>query len=87
MAGLQYYFFPTDFFYPRRPQSSPAVDSTPPAPILKAPLDNKNLVEDDDNRKHGIVVYKGNKTSVSVRKQGDQLGRICLRAKPSGSTS
>ncbi|KAK8514659.1 hypothetical protein V6N13_103184 [Hibiscus sabdariffa] len=87
MAGLQYYFFPTDFFYPRPPQSSPAVDSTPPAPMTNAPVDNKNLVGDDDNRQHGIVVYKGNMTSVSVRKQGDQLGRICLRAKPSGSTS
>ncbi|GMI79633.1 hypothetical protein HRI_001632600 [Hibiscus trionum] len=87
MAGLQYYFFPTDFFYPRPAQSSPAVDSTPPAPTLTAPVENKSLVEDDDGRHHGIVVYKGNKTSVSVRKQGEQLGRICLRAKPSGSTS
>ncbi|KAI3415209.1 F-box domain-containing protein [Psidium guajava] len=24
MAGLQYYFFPTDFFYPRAPSPSPA---------------------------------------------------------------
>ncbi|KAE8725166.1 proliferating cell nuclear antigen-like [Hibiscus syriacus] len=86
MAGLQYYFFPTDFFYPRPAQSSPAVDSTPPATILSAPAGNKSFFEDEDSKQHGIVVYKGNKTSVSVRKQGEQLGRIYLRAKSSGST-
>ncbi|KAE8728941.1 hypothetical protein F3Y22_tig00004041pilonHSYRG00046 [Hibiscus syriacus] len=86
MAGLQYYFFPTDFFYPRPAQSSPAVDSTPPA-TLTAPIEKRNSVEDDDNKQHGIVVYKGNKTSVSVRKQGEQPGRIYLRARSSGSTS
>ncbi|KAL9409015.1 hypothetical protein AB3S75_047411 [Citrus x aurantiifolia] len=28
MAGLQYHFFPTDFFYPRRPPSVDNKDST-----------------------------------------------------------
>ncbi|MBA0619448.1 hypothetical protein Godav_028623, partial [Gossypium davidsonii] len=76
MAGLQYNFFPTDFFYPRPAQStpSPAVDSTPPA-ALTTPIEEKNIV-DDDNKKPGIVVYRGNKTSVSIRKQGEQRGRI-----------
>ncbi|KAB2059878.1 hypothetical protein E1A91_A11G346300v1 [Gossypium mustelinum] len=79
MAGLQYNFFPTDFYYPRPAQStpSPAVDSTPPA-ALTTPIEEKNIV-DDDNKKPVIVVYRGNKTSVSIRKQGEQHGRSYVR--------
>ncbi|KAI6673759.1 hypothetical protein NL676_001665 [Syzygium grande] len=31
MAGLQYYFFPTDYFYPRAPSPSPTDGGAAPA--------------------------------------------------------
>ncbi|KAL3715749.1 hypothetical protein ACJRO7_007488 [Eucalyptus globulus] len=34
MAGLQYYFFPTDFFYPRAPSPSPADGSAATKAVL-----------------------------------------------------
>nr|GLL36641.1 hypothetical protein F511_02446 [Ipomoea trifida] len=36
MAGLQYYFFPTDFFYPK--PSKPAATTTLPPPQVTLPV-------------------------------------------------
>ncbi|XWS59057.1 hypothetical protein CRYUN_Cryun08bG0089300 [Craigia yunnanensis] len=78
MASLQYNFFPTDFFYRRPAQSTPVVDSTPSA-ALTTQTQKRDEVVDDDIRQPVSVVYHGNKTSVSMRRQGEKLGRIYMQ--------
>ncbi|XVE61070.1 hypothetical protein DITRI_Ditri06bG0010300 [Diplodiscus trichospermus] len=79
MAGLQYNFFPTDFFYPRpATQSAPVVDSTPSVVALTT-TQKREAVDDDSRQQPGRVIYHGSKTSVSMRKQGEKLGRIYMQ--------
>ncbi|XWS65374.1 hypothetical protein CRYUN_Cryun05aG0107200 [Craigia yunnanensis] len=76
MAGLQYNFFPTDFFYPRPSQPTP-VGSTPSAALTIQT--QKTEVADDDSRQPGSLVHHANKTSVSMRRQGEKHGRIYIQ--------
>ncbi|XVF56237.1 hypothetical protein PTKIN_Ptkin06aG0102600 [Pterospermum kingtungense] len=78
MAGLQYNFFPTDFFYPRPAKSTPLVDATPSSAALTTQTQKREAV-DDDSRQPGTVVYHANHTSVSIRRQGEKLGRIYMQ--------
>ncbi|WRX23531.1 hypothetical protein QQP08_016018 [Theobroma cacao] len=73
MAGLQYNFFPTDFFYPRPVQSTPPADATPPAALT---MQSQKTGVADDTMRPASMVHQGNKTSVSMRRQGEKLGRI-----------
>nr|KJB07926.1 hypothetical protein B456_001G053200 [Gossypium raimondii] len=82
MAGLQYNFFPTDFFYPRPPQPAPVLDSTPPSTV---PIQKRVVVVDGDNdgkqRQPGtpVVHRRNNKTSVSMRRrQGEKVGSTSI---------
>ena len=76
MAGLQYKFFPTDFFYPSQAQPTP-VGSTPSA-ALSMQTQKSELV-DDDGRQPGNLVHHANKTSVSMRRQDEKHGRIYMQ--------
>ncbi|GMJ03801.1 hypothetical protein HRI_004049300 [Hibiscus trionum] len=72
MAGLQYNFFPTDFFYPRPPQP---INSTPPP---STPLIQKREAADGDDG--SVVQRRNNRSSVSMRrKQGQKVGRIYIQ--------
>ncbi|KAH6779646.1 hypothetical protein C2S52_010883 [Perilla frutescens var. hirtella] len=44
MAGMQYYFFPTDFYYPK-PVAASTDDATPAG---RLPLDGGNNLKSDD---------------------------------------
>lgn len=54
MAGLQYNFFPTDFFYPPRPQSVKVDASTTAQKSIALPLEvqkREAMITDDLNQK------------------------------------
>ncbi|XVE95848.1 hypothetical protein REPUB_Repub02eG0169400 [Reevesia pubescens] len=79
MAGLQYNFFPTDFFYPRPAQSSTPVGFTPSAALS---MQTQKRDDDDDSRQQpGSLIHHGNnKTSVSMKKRGEKLvGRVYMQ--------
>ncbi|CAL1385765.1 unnamed protein product [Linum trigynum] len=66
MAGLQYNFFPTDFFYPRPKSNAGATDAgqTSSPPIVNRP-DGASASAAD--RPAGLVVHtNGNKSATAV---------------------
>ncbi|OMO68254.1 hypothetical protein CCACVL1_20014 [Corchorus capsularis] len=77
MAGLQYNFFPTDFFYPRPAQSKPGDAASSTALSLQTQKQRRDINGDESRQQQpGNMVQKGNnKTSVSMRRQGEKLGR------------
>ncbi|KAJ6332116.1 hypothetical protein OIU76_010492 [Salix suchowensis] len=61
MAGLQYYFFPTDFFYPRPPPADQESVSSPAQHIQP----QKGDAEDRGSEQHGAMVrYKHDQSSL-----------------------
>ena len=61
MAGLQYNFFPTDFFYPRQQQLR-ATDATHKPPLLSLENKSDSIVNDLDH--HHQIVPSNNITNV-----------------------
>ncbi|KAM6592498.1 hypothetical protein CsatA_000201 [Cannabis sativa] len=60
MAGMQYYFFPTDFYYPRPPPPSPPSQPTPPLVTVDHPpcdqnSESKVMVHNNNNRMMKIM--------------------------------
>jgi hypothetical protein len=54
MAGLQYYFFPTDFFYPRPPSAANESVSSPVQRIQP----QKGDAEDRDMEQHKAMMVR-----------------------------
>ncbi|KAK8593605.1 hypothetical protein V6N13_042825 [Hibiscus sabdariffa] len=75
MAGLQYNFFPTDFFYPRPPQPT-----TPSTPALQK-IEAEAAAHPDD----GSSKQPRNKSTLSMRTtQGQKLSRIYIQNRAEG---
>ncbi|KAK8672037.1 hypothetical protein V6N13_110413 [Hibiscus sabdariffa] len=76
MAGLQYSFFPTDFFYPRPPQPTNGNSITPSTPAVQ---------KREAEAAHGSSKQPRNKSSLSMRRtQGQKLGRIYIQNRGEG---
>ncbi|KAL4378116.1 hypothetical protein GQ457_02G025040 [Hibiscus cannabinus] len=80
MAGLQYSFFPTDFFYPPPPQPTNGNSITPSMPAVQ-----KREAEAEAEAAHGSSKQPRNKSSLSMRRtQGKKLGRIYIQNRGEG---
>lgn len=61
MAGIQFYFFPTDFYYPRPPK---AIDSASNPPPNELAVLNQPQKDDVDHHEHVHVQVQPNKAKL-----------------------
>ena len=78
MAGLQYYFFPTDFFYPR--PSSASGDNTSSKPVLQVQTQKADA---ENIKKCKIVVHNNVQGNNKLCYQPPPASTSCTALVPS----